>query len=210
MEEERFNEFVAENSLQKCPECGFAIQKIQKSCNYITCPSQLCLKKIIFCYLCGQKLDRSNIESHYLDGNTYAICHNSKNNNNQSKEIIKNYNKNDNESGEDCCPKNSVGDERCSKDGNNQTAKNQNENGLETENVEECRKIEQNNKKNNDSSRNQRKNYKFSPLVKRIFFVGLIGSFILFISLPIYGRSLLKLLIRKINLRRWRVLNIKE
>lgn len=194
MEEKSFNDFKAENKIQKCPECGVAVQKTPKTCNYITCPSQLCEKKIVFCYLCGEKLEKSNIEAHYLDGNTYAICFNEKNRNIQTtgkqrideKQANKNFNIEEGCKLEDKeCLKSEAKINKTSFSDENEIKKYKTEKECEHED-EECLKSESKINKTAFSD-DEMKKYKFYPLIKRIFFVGLIGSIFL---AKIYGSSL--------------------
>lgn len=73
VEENDFQKYVTENKLKKCPVCLIYIEK-SKNCNYMRCLSQICQGKTVFCYLCGQKLDPKNSESHFLGNSVYSSC----------------------------------------------------------------------------------------------------------------------------------------
>lgn len=72
-DESDFDNYVKENKLKQCPVCKFMIEKTAH-CNYICCGSITCQKKTYFCYLCGEKLKKNELQSHYLNNSSYSKC----------------------------------------------------------------------------------------------------------------------------------------
>lgn len=74
-EEKEFENYVKENKLKECPVCKSMIEKT-RNCNYICCGSIVCQKKTYFCYLCGNKLNKEELKTHYLNNSNYSKCKN--------------------------------------------------------------------------------------------------------------------------------------
>ena len=70
-EDRLLESYIREKKFMKCPECGITVEKT-KYCNIIYCSSQLCEKKTVFCYLCGEKLTPKHAAAHFIDNNTYS------------------------------------------------------------------------------------------------------------------------------------------
>lgn len=71
--QKQFESYILENKLRRCPICETIIEKIN-NCNYLTCESQKCQKKTVFCYICGEILKFNQINTHYKNSNYYSTC----------------------------------------------------------------------------------------------------------------------------------------
>lgn len=74
---------------KKCPVCKILIEKVG-TCNSMQCSSEICQKKTIFCFLCGEILNKTNFSTHYIENNHYETCVNSINKANTFAEKRKN------------------------------------------------------------------------------------------------------------------------
>lgn len=68
-----FRIFFEKYNLKKCPVCFAPIIKMG-NCNYVVCESRKCQKKTTFCYICGEKLEGEEKNSHFKDSNFYQKC----------------------------------------------------------------------------------------------------------------------------------------
>lgn len=94
-DDEKIKLLMKERKWQNCPECGSIVEKTA-FCNFIICKSSLCQRKVIFCYLCGNKLNEQSKKSHFIDDNSYANdCINTlmENINNKNEDFILRENK---------------------------------------------------------------------------------------------------------------------
>jgi len=46
-----------------------------KNCNFIRCENQICEKKTVFCYLCGEQLKETKLNEHFIQNSPYNNCH---------------------------------------------------------------------------------------------------------------------------------------
>lgn len=71
--EKLFIDYRKKEKIAQCPKCRTVIEKI-KGCNYIRCESNICQKKTLFCYLCGELLKDIHLKEHFFDQNIFGEC----------------------------------------------------------------------------------------------------------------------------------------
>ena len=90
-DESEFEKYCKDKKLMKCPKCNAMIEKT-KNCNFIRCESQICEKKTVFCYLCGEQLKERKINEHFIQNSPYNNCHKFEEKKQIEAQIPKEYN----------------------------------------------------------------------------------------------------------------------